>query len=136
MFLTFFLFLPAGSVKLESNKTIPDLFTVEYANSENLSTAGAGGVGCDVDVELINSTFNCVYFKLVSTGKYLHVVDGQTLAADAPNAACAQAFQLELRTGTYLAIRTSDSNSYLNLTANGTLLIAPTTPEKATLWEF
>lgn len=123
-------------MKLESNKTIPDLFTVEYANSENLSTTGAGGVGCDVDVELINSTFNCVYFKLVSTGKYLHVVDGQTLAADAPNAACAQAFQLELRTGTYLAIRTSDSNSYLNLTANGTLLIAPTTPEKATLWEF
>lgn len=131
-----------GSVKLESNKTIPDLFTVEYANSENLSgTGGTGGIGIngggDVDLELINSTFNCVFFKLVSTGKYLHVVDGgQTLAADAPNAACAQAFQLELRTGTYLAIRTADANGYLNLTANGALLVAPTTPEKATLWEF
>ncbi|KAH9401048.1 Fascin [Tyrophagus putrescentiae] len=128
------------SVKLESNKTIPDLFTVEYANSENLSgTGGTGGIngGGDVDLELINSTFNCVFFKLVSTGKYLHVVDGgQTLAADAPNAACAQAFQLELRTGTYLAIRTADANGYLNLTANGALLVAPTTPEKATLWEF
>lgn len=118
-----------GSVKLESNKTIPELFSIEYANSENLS------IGRE-DVERINSSFNCCYFKLVSTGKYLNVVDGQTLAADASSTACAQPFQLELRTGTYLAIRTYDSNSYLNLTANGALLLGSCPPEKATLWEF
>lgn len=116
-----------GSVKLESNKTIPDLFTIEYANSDNLSTD---------DPDELNSTFNCCYFKLLSTGKYLNVVDGQTICADASSMACAQQFQLELRTGTYLAIRTVDSGNYLNLTANGSLVLSPCLPEKATLWEF
>ena len=114
---------------MESNKTIPDLFAIEYANSENLS------VGRE-DMELINSTFNCCYLKMVSTDKYFNVVDGQVLAADAPNVACAQQFQLELRTGTHLAIRTFDSNNYLNLTANGGLILSSCPPEKATLWEF
>jgi len=118
-----------GSVKLESNKTIPDLFNIEYANSENASISRE-------DVELLNATFNCCYLKLVSTGKYLNVVEGQTLAADAPTAACAQQFQLELRTGAYLAIRTLDTNNYLNLSPNGSLHLSTCVPEKATLWEF
>lgn len=114
---------------MEANKTIPDLFTIEYANAENMSISRE-------DTDLIDSTFNCCYFRLASTGKYLNVVDGQTLAADAPTPACAQQFQLELRTGTTMAIRTYDANSYLNLTANGGLTISSCLPEKATLWEF
>lgn len=88
------------------------------------------------EVELLNSSFNCCYFKLVATGKYLNVVDGQSLAADAPSAACAQQFQVELRSGTHLAIRTFDTNNYLNLTGNGGLIVSSCPPEKATLWEF
>lgn len=114
---------------MESNKTTPDLFIIEYANADNLSIARD-------DVDLIDSSFNCCFLKLSSTGKYLNVVDGQTLAADAPSMACAQQFHVELRTGTHIAIRSFDSNAYLNLTSTGGVVIANCAPEKATLWEF
>lgn len=118
-----------GSYKLESNKTMPDMFVIEYANADNPTISRD-------DFDTIDSSFNCCYLKLASTGKYLNVADGQTLAADAPSMACAQQFHIELRTGTYIAIRAFDSNAYLNLTANGGIVLANCPSEKATLWEF
>ncbi|KAH7644043.1 singed-like protein [Dermatophagoides farinae] len=118
-----------GSYKLESNKTMPDMFVIEYANADNPTISRD-------DVDAIDSSFNCCYLKLATSGKYLNVVDGQTLAADAPSMACAQQFHIELRTGTYIAIRAYDSNAYLNLTANGGIVFVNCPPEKATLWEF
>lgn len=116
-------------MKLESNKTTPDQFVIEYANASNLSIARE-------DTELIDSTFNCFYLKLASNGKYLALVDGQTLGADASSVACGLQFQYELRGGSLMAIRTYDSNAYLNLTPNGGVILSSCLPEKATLWEF
>lgn len=73
---------------------------------------------------------------MISNGKYLNLIEGQMLAADAVTMACAQLFQIELRTGSCIAIRAYDSNSYLNLTPNGGIILSTCPSEKATLWEF
>lgn len=104
---------------------------IEYANAENIiSTALA-------DTELIDSSFNCFHLKHAPSGKYVHLADGQTLAAGATSvAAGALQLQYELRSGSLMAIRTYDNNAYLNLTPNGGLILSACLPEKATLWEF
>jgi hypothetical protein len=111
-----------GAGKLESNKTTPDSIRIEYANSDNMD---------DID-----STFNCCYLKMVANNKYLSIIDGNSVACDASSPACAQQFQLELRNGTCIAIRTFESHSYLNLTNNGAIIVSNCSPENATLWEF
>ncbi|CAG2102046.1 unnamed protein product [Medioppia subpectinata] len=116
-----------GSGKLESNKTTPDSMRIEYANSENNG----------LDFSDIDSTFNCCYLKMMSNNKYLSLIENNSVAADASSAACAQQFQIELRSGTQIAIKTYESNSnYLNLTKNGSIVVSNCLPESATLWEF
>ena len=115
--------------KLESNKTTPDSIKIEYANSDNLDVDG--GDGHDGILKI-----NCCYLKMTSNNKYLSLIDGNSVAADASSLACAQQWQLELRTGTFMAIRTIESSSYLNLTGNGSVQVNACSPDQATLWEF
>ena len=115
--------------KLESNKTTPDSIKIEYANSDNLDVDG--GDGHDGVLKI-----NCCYLKMTSNNKYLSLIDGNSVAADASSLACAQQWQLELRTGTFMAIRTIESSSYLNLTGNGSVQVNACSPDQATLWEF
>lgn len=111
-----------GLGKLEANKTSPDSILIEYANNEN---------GDDV-----TGTFNCCYFRMSGNNKYWSVVDGNTVAADSSSNTCAQQFQIELRSGTTIAIRIFESCSYLNLNKQGSLIIMNCGPKEATLWEF
>ena len=108
--------------KLEANKTSADAILVEYANSDNSDD--------------VISTFNCCYLKMSANNKYWSVVDGESVAADASSTACAQQFQIELRSGSSIAIRIFDTSSYLNLSKQGTLIIVNCGPKDATQWEF
>lgn len=117
------IFYLKGAGKLESNKTTPDSIIVEYANSES-------------NDENVNATFNCVFLKMIANNKYWSIVDGNIVVCDASSSTCAQQWQLELRNGTCLAIRTFESRSYLNLNNNGTITVSSSGPDNATLWEF
>lgn len=73
----------------------------------------------------------------MAKNKFLSLIELNCLAADASSAACAQQFQIELRSGTQIAIKTFESNSnYINLTKNGSIVVSNCVPEMATLWEF
>jgi len=111
----------AGAGKLETSKTTPDSIVVEYATSDNLDD--------------INATFDCCYLKMLANNKYLSVVDGNQVACDATTPACAQQWQLELRTGSCIAIRTFEARSYLYQTNNGALNVSNIAPADATLWK-
>lgn len=114
-----------GLGKIEAGKTAPDSILVEYVNSET-----------DHQENDIMSTFNCCLLRMPTNGKYLSVVDGNCVAADAVSPSHGQQFLLELRTGYTLAIRLMEHASYLNLTKQNTLCISKCSPNESTLWEF
>ena len=111
-----------GLGKLEANKTSPDSILIEYANNDNLDD--------------VTGTFNCCYFKMSGNNKYWSIVDGNTVAADSTSNTCAQQFQIELRSGSTIAIRLFDNCSFLNLSKQGSLILMNCGPNEATLWEF
>lgn len=111
-----------GSGKLDATKSIPDSILIEYANSDQVDNDEA--------------TFNCCYFKMPAINKYWSMIDNNQLACDASSVTCAQQFQLELRTGSTIAIRLFENSSYLNLTKQSSLAISGCQPSEATLWEF
>ena len=112
-----------GSGKLDATKSIPDSILLEYGNS-------------DQDVDNDEATFNCCYFKMPAINKYWSIIDNNQLACDSLSTTCAQQFQLELRTGSTIAIRLFQHSSYLNLTKQSTLTVIACQPSEATLWEF
>lgn len=111
-----------GSGKLDATKNIPDSIKIEYANSDQ--------------VDNDESTFNCCYFKMPAINKYWSIIDNNQLACDSASITCAQQFQLELRTGSTIAIRLFENSSFLNLTKQSSLAITGCQPSEATLWEF
>lgn len=109
-----------GSGKLEANKTHVEPIHVDYWNAES--------------GQLDPNLFTCVLLRL--DGRFLTSSDGQ-LSADAPSAACAQQFVLELRSSTQLALRLFESNSnYVCLSKNGAVVVQQCAPLEATRWEF
>ena len=111
-----------GSGKLDATKSIPDSIKIEYANSDQ----------ADND----ETTLNCCYFRMPAINKYWSIIDNNQLACDSASITCAQQFQLELRTGSTIAIRLFENSSYINLTKQSSLAITGCQPCEATLWEF
>lgn len=118
-------FVGTKGQKLETGRTIADLFQIEYADAEGVTL-------CQNE----DAAICCCYLKASNTGKYLTAADGGQLVADGISTACSQAFQLELRNGSSLSIKTFDTNQYLNASPTGAIQLVACQPEKATLWEF